>query len=413
MRMFIVSFATLTATRWCFVLAWQTPVQWRSAANARQRLLFAGQEDSNINEEDVDLSVMTDDSSTARVSSSRTRPIAITEPTATMIESSNRVAEILRVKPGSRLPRVFWRYSWRVHNKILPLLHIFDMAMAKDLDKSLRCLWCKALASQDVHSPCHDIYDVAYDLLPSFTRRILKIPYRLFPRLIHSNIEMRTAYLDRSLREQINDLAAKQMGGRQVKVRLVTLGAGYDTRSIRMLNDKIVHEAFELDMPTMVESKRLMMKRLQQRRSRRQNADCALPTLVPSDLNDLTAFERILEDILSSSQTEGSDGNDFWHTVFVSEGVMIYLDEGVPSKMLRVCSNVARRRDQNATFLFSDLLRNVPIEDDAPDDELAAAIAELENTGWELIQSSWFVKPVWARHMGTARLMLAREERAR
>jgi O-methyltransferase involved in polyketide biosynthesis len=153
-----------------------------------------------------------------------------------------------------------------------------------------------------------------------------------------------------------------------MKVRLVTLGAGYDTRSLRMLTDGLVDEAWELDIATAAESKHAMLQRLQRRRQ------CTLPTVIPSDLNDLEGLERTLQGILDGRNDLSSnerDNGDPWHTIFLTEGVMIYLDEGVPTKMLAICSKLAKQQQQQigsggATLLFTDLLRNVAFDDQAP-----------------------------------------------
>jgi hypothetical protein len=357
----------------------------------------------------------------ASSSATTTRPVPIAAPSAQQIQAANEVAARFQVQPGSRLPRSFWRWSWKWHYKCLPLLHFGDSARAKDLDKSLRCLWCKAIAARNTASPVYD-RGMTYDMLPRPGRWIVKLPNRLFPRLIHSNIELRTAYLDTFLREELHSAKSAwdaysqnttELGcdPKHMKVRLITLGAGYDARSVRMLTEGLVDEAWELDIETVAASKHVMLQRLRRRRH------CALPTVIPTNLNDLEAFEKTLQGILYGRNDTSSNERDIddsytapWYTIFLTEGVMIYLDEGIPTKMLSICSKLAKQQQQQqsgsggATLLFTDLLRNVSSDDHAPGKERDDAKVELQNSGWDLLESSWYVKPGLAKHMGTARL---------
>jgi O-methyltransferase involved in polyketide biosynthesis len=194
-----------------------------------------------------------------------------------------------------------------------------------------------------------------------------------------------------------------------MKVRLVILGAGYDTRSVRMLTESLVDEVWELDIETVAASKHVMLQRLRHLR------DCTLLTVIPTNLNDLQGFEKTLQEILDGrndpSCNERDNGDSYsgpWDTIFLPGGVMIYLDEGVPTKMLAICSKLAKEQQQSgsggAVLLLTDLLRNAAFDDRASGTERDDAKVELQNSGWDLLESSWHVKPSWVRHMGTARL---------
>jgi O-methyltransferase involved in polyketide biosynthesis len=96
---------------------------------------------------------------------------------------------------------------------------------------------------------------LAYDMLPSGTRRILQLPGLFFPRLIHFNIELRTAYLNRALLQEIELKPEK-------KTVLITLGAGYDALLVRFLTSGQVREAWELDVEPVVSLKESMLEQL-------------------------------------------------------------------------------------------------------------------------------------------------------
>ncbi|KAG7359888.1 leucine carboxyl methyltransferase [Nitzschia inconspicua] len=221
------------------------------------------------------------------------------------LSSSNdhvSIAQRLNVKPGMMdfSPR-FWKFAWRMHGRLLPLLHIWDKARTADLDNCLKVLWCKALVGLDWNSPAYD-GGLAYDMLPSLTRWLVKLPERVFPRLVHFIIELRTVYLDRALQEEmqhakdlrsVSNVTQQQQNHTDScfsRIRLVTLGAGYDTRSVKFLNDDggcQIDEAWELDMQTVIASKSIMLERL---RTRRPNAK--IPKLVGQDLTDFVGTKR-------------------------------------------------------------------------------------------------------------------------
>jgi O-methyltransferase involved in polyketide biosynthesis len=327
------------------------------------------------------LLVLTSDTNNALSLTAKARKFLSRRPqgkSETSIPTSDEVAKALNVRPGSHAPRIVWRYSWKIHGWSLPFLHVFDQAGARDFDYSLKCLWCKALAGRDKKSPVYDD-GIAYDMLPSGSRRIVKLPNRIFPRLIHFNIELRTAYLDNAVRQEIATNEGK-------KIRLITLGAGYDARSVRFLTDGVIDEAWELDITDVLDSKAIMLDRLLRRRP-----SCILPTIVSVDLNDVETFRDLrLSGIVS--------GDTNWHTIFLLEGVMIYLDEGIPDKVLSVCSNLLHERGFSGSLVFADLLRGIP------GGNFEMAKDRLGGNGWQLVESLWCVKPGLARHMGTARV---------
>lgn len=146
------------------------------------------------------------------------------------------------------------RRVWKLHGKLLPLFHIFEGDnYSPELFVNLRVLWNKAISSLDRNSPVYEGNQTSfwtYRMLPRSSRWILKaIPSRFFPRWYHANIELRTAYLNRAIAREIDKIRTKS----NKKIRLIVLGAGYDTRSIRLLLDESscdrIDQAWEFDLP--------------------------------------------------------------------------------------------------------------------------------------------------------------------
>ena len=434
-------------------------------------------------------------------------------------------------------------------------LHLFDNCHPKDSKLSLACLWWKAISGNDVTSCVYD-YSLSYDLLPPITRSIVSGRLcRWYPRLHHANVEIRTAYLDKSIVNVINMILKddnddneqrqqqlhnhQQQQKRRKKIRLIVMGGGYDTRSIKLLEQSLLQsldidsddesgrsddhyyynllrkkynrhttktqrrrrwyhrllqrlrrskidtnsnsssfkddttatiqtsstsgnnafanitssnydiQSYELDLPEVVIAKRkLLSKRLYRRRPWLQKFDGSksrisssrrgaeeeggdgnggeeYPILIEADFNDLNGTRSLLERIvLSQHENESEDAttadndggydDDDVTNIIVFEGVMIYLDEGIPHALLEICSDVLRKsREQQQQqkkkntssknketpigyLCFADRLENIPGGDED------AAQLEMESTGWELID--WLSKPGLARHMGVARV---------
>ncbi|KAK1741089.1 hypothetical protein QTG54_008341 [Skeletonema marinoi] len=123
-----------------------------------------------------------------------------------------------------------------------------------------------------------------------------------------------------------------------------------------------------------------------------------------ANFNDLNATSKVLEGILlNDNDAEREDVTN----IILFEGVMIYLDKGVPHALLELCSDVLRKShtansntsSSKATLgylCYADRLENIPGGDED------AAHVEMESTGWELVD--FLSKPGLARHMGVARL---------
>jgi len=92
------------------------------------------------------------------------------------------------------------------------------------------------------------------------------------------------------------------------------------------------------------------------------------------------------------------------YTIFVFEGVMIYLNESIPSGLLELTSRLLRENQLEGSLCFADRLENVPGGD------YDKGIQELETNGWNL--EDWSPKPGLARHMGSASLLLSTKKAA-
>lgn len=325
------------------------------------------------------------------------------------IPTAREAATKLGVQPPIDAPASSYKRAWNMHRAAMPLLHFGDRCKPPDSSLSLMCLWWKALAANDPHSPAYDSY-LTYDMLPYLTRWLVGPTFcKWFPRLHHANVEIRTAFLDRSVKHIVEGLVAKEEQPQQEsshndndhqnrpKIRLITLGGGYDARSIKFRQEGLVDHAIELDLPNVVDAKRKLFSdpRLQRRRQRRRDPSLKLqsvlllPDLYPVDLNQLSDVEAILTDLVVSPDHE------MWHAIFLFEGVMIYLNEGVPHGLLNVCRNVLRKNNSSrGSLVFADRLERIP----GGDYDIARHV--LAEAGWRIVD--WQPKPGLARHMGVA-----------
>lgn len=306
------------------------------------------------------------------------------------IPKPTEVAAQLGVKPTKDASAKEWKRAWVFFKRIIPILHVFDRCKPADSSLNIACMWWKALASNDKSSPVYD-NGLSYDILPKGFRLFVSSKLcRFYPRLHHANVELRTAFLDSAIKRIVDEKK------KQKKIRLIALGAGYDLRSIKLLERGWVDEAYELDLNDVVVAKEKLIgpKRLLKRRPWLKST-VKMPTLIPSNLNDIDNLREQLKEIVQRKNLDGSD-DDSYHTIFVFEGVMIYLDEGIPSSLLNVTSSVLKESNADGSLCFADRLENIP----GGDYDLGNK--ELSRNGWSLTQ--WCPKPGLARHMGAASL---------
>lgn len=298
---------------------------------------------------------------------------------------------ILQVRPQNCLwsPKLR-RWSWRIHGKILPLLHWWERTA--DVHVNLRVLWNKALPSVDAQSFAYEHpYFWTYNMLPYSSRWILNLPNWVFPRWMHAVIELRTVYLNQAIEREIQ---YAQAATTSAKIRLVVLGGGYDTRSIRLLTNHKIQEAWELDLPKVTEAKSRLMKRLCRRIPRNAAADFADSIhFLPVNLNDLDQVESTLLQIIEN-------GTESCYTIVISEAICMYLDPNIPDELLKRCGELfgSSSASLGVSFCFADQFEAIRNQTDE-----GAGRQWLERIGgWDLID--WLPnKPGSTRHTGVAR----------
>jgi hypothetical protein len=298
----------------------------------------------------------------------------------------NKVYDLLGVERPSKTPRIFRRLSWRMHAKILPLLHWGDQAQPRDVDVNLRVLWSKAISSLDKNSLANEDRETwTYWLLPPKSRWLLRIiPTRLFPRWLHANIELRTVYLNQLIEEEISNTPPGK------KIRLIALGGGYDARSLRLLNaaDRRIHTAWELDQAGVIKSKGIMLDRI----CKDQKRVLSLPQLRIVDLTNLRDVENTVEEI---TRYDDDDQNE-WHSILISEAVLMYLPNGVPSRVLSIFARVlGGKNPSSVSFCFVERFEGVA------DNDKTSLASFLANAGWNALVK-WQPKPGRTNHMGKA-----------
>ena len=292
-------------------------------------------------------------------------------------EEKALMAAAVGVNPPAQVPRRWLPLISKSFRWTLRFCHALDPLPNSFL--CLQCLWWKAIAANDANSPAYD-HGLMYDMLPSYSRIIVSEPLvRFWPRLLHANVEIRTAFLDRAIRR------IKTATPKRTKLLLVTLGGGYDIRSIKMMQLGLVYRAAELDLPEVVQAKQaLLEKRFHKRRPQLQ-----LPLLVESDLNQVDSVEQTLRNQVLSQSDEPMV------TIFLFEAVFLYLEKGVPTALLKMCSRMARPGDW---LILVDRIEGVTADNK---EEVARVLRECQ---WELME--FLPKAGATRHMVRARLLV-------
>lgn len=146
--------------------------------------------------------------------------------------------------------RTLRRRSWRAHASLLPWLHALDPDRPSNTCVNLHVLWLKALAG--ARGDTDDA--LSYRILPKSSRWLISRPLCFFfPPWHHDTIARRTRFLDAAIADLIDgkqraaaEAAAQTTdvgmhatdGGRPApaacSVHLITLGAGFDTRPLRV-----------------------------------------------------------------------------------------------------------------------------------------------------------------------------------
>ena len=285
------------------------------------------------------------------------------------------------VKPPTSAPRLLKRLAWKLEKHLLRFISMFDPCSPPDSKLSLRVLWWKTVAANDATSPVYEEDSLTYDMLPSGFRWLVSTPLSQFhPRWIHVIIEIRTAYLDQVIGRIRNRTDPC------TKLRLISMGGGYDARSVKLLLGGVIDEAVELDLPQVIEAKKKILQRLCRRRP---TQTIVLPTFYAIDLTQLGNVEKMIHAIVR-------DKNDpqQWYNIFVFEGVLMYLPDGVPCALLKTIRQALDATRQRGSLIFADALENIP------NDDMETAFQELARYGWKVVE--WLPKGGKTRHMGCA-----------
>jgi hypothetical protein len=315
-----------------------------------------------------------------------TRPFRsrLSGPTTLLVLCSSA----LNIAQPWNAPRSIWSLAWSLQRAVIPLLHYFDKCAAKDTNLNLAVLWWKAISGNRFGSSTFDGF-FAYDLLPHITRIIVGFPFCwIYPNLHHQNVALRTAFLDLSLLQAIhskrnssqNSAVTSTSTGMDLTPRVITLGAGFDTRSLRFQN------AGDMNRNSLL---------------RRPNSK--MPKLYGADLNDFEEVNRQLMKIFSEDKTSNGMSNKR-PTVFIVEAVLMYLKEENVMPLLRMCMLKAAKHSSSVQLCFADRLPGMPYDVDL-NDEKQAAVDLLRTVGLDL--KTWQPKPGRARHMGIAEFKLA------
>ncbi len=146
---------------------------------------------------------------------------------------------------------------------------------------------------------------IAVKLLPRFikfllARKIVNLRGRISPRGIYSYVVARTRYIDRVFIDAVKNEAAQ----------VLILGAGFDSRAIRLISDNDPVKVFEVDIHTTLEAKQ------KQYRKRK----------IPIPGNNLMIPVDFEKEVLADRLTENGYRKEK-KTLFILEGLIMYLTE--------------------------------------------------------------------------------------
>ncbi len=352
----------------------------------------------------------------------------------------------------------------------------------KDVFVNLRVLWCKLLISLDPKSIAYEgmkpsmccsdpntsiayegsttnnelppvyYYYATYRMLPpisiKWAIRYLGL-WRVFPRWMHANIELRVVYLQTALKQilenfnsstsmqqqRLQEAGHKEWGERTC---VIVLGGGYDPRGTELLlsSRNNVQRVYELDLPQVVDSKRKLLRRAGYGVKNNNDDDDHEMDVMPNalkgvqlegvDLNDEDGVDRVLDKIRNELTTTSETNRrpTKWKVLLVSEALLLYLDPGKAEHILRGVSERFRFSNANdcpfqgASFVFADrLMRHtdttpaaaskqsrrsmaLPTSREEMEHETALVRSWLSETGWEL--NELLFKPGATRHLGIA-----------
>lgn len=287
----------------------------------------------------------------------------------------------------------------------MPKLHAFDHVKPQNTKVNLSVLWWKAISGNQRFSKTAD-GGITYDMLPSFTRNIVKFPFSwLYAPLHHQNVALRTTFLDAAVCTELDHLDSTTR-----PVTVIVLGGGFDTRALRFAASRPMCKStwIELDLPHVIRTKRNMLRRFC---DRRPHFSALMPELVPCDLNNELEVRKALEQVLVPIGAQGGA------CIFVAEAVLLYLNPDRAEAVFKACfQNHMSTTIGPRSFVFADRLpgvapaRNSTAEEGGGKDKETLGAERRKAEGFfrtvcapEVQLVNWCPKPGLARHMGTAR----------
>lgn len=300
------------------------------------------------------------------------------------------------IKPWNS-PRLVWKFAWNIHKFFLNhILHRFDDIAPADTFVNLSVLWWKAIANLDD--------GLSFDLLPAYTRSIVRFPLNLlYPQLHSANVAIRTNYINKLIENEIENNTCD-------KIKIITLGGGFDIRSVRMalkFTDKNI-DYFELDLPNVkLQKYRMLHERLLSRRPNLITDD--LPILVSQDLNDLERLELNLKDILNDQNNKNVK------VIFIIEAVLMYIDQTKVEPLLKLIGSSFKENIINGDCSIAFADRFQPVVDAVPYNRPINSDKIPRHVSEQIACENWFnsigydlkhfqAKPGRARTMGLVKL---------
>jgi len=292
-------------------------------------------------------------------------------------------ASALGVEAPLSAPKFLWSFAWRSQKSLLPVLHFWDKAAPGNSCVNLQILWLRALAGDER----------SYSLLPRQTRFIVSPPLRrLYPRLHHQNVLLRTTFLDEAIEDQLSRT--------DLDILMIDVGAGFSARGLRLSSGYArVREVVEIDLPSVVDQKKRLLKdrNIHAPRLRFVGADLSPRGKKPSD-SAAEAGGATVDAALESAVSGRYEGRGL---IFVVEALLIYLDPDDALALLAALASVASSAPF-AALCFADRVPGVQGVAETDVQEV------LKSAGWTHLER-YLPKPGLARHMGIAKLTTTRE----